>query len=489
MKIKEKVVYEIWKEGNFKKDLTTSDAQSIEVVDTGLMNKDLAGPDFLNARIKFGNITYLGDIEIDSKHSDWKSHGHYFDKKYSKVILHITISDEKHQPYVYTKDNRKVHSICLLNFINEEVGLSIIKAVSREIRNRAFNMPCTERNSTVHQKDKINFIVELGIERFLNKSRKILDRIKQMLYLKELNIREPIVRYDFGEDIANRKFKPEDFSDKEVWQQIIYEMIFEALGYSKNKDMMMKLAKAVNVQFLEKYKNQENITLLLESALLNVSGLIPDKVHYKDENAAEYVRNMIEIWDSIKAEYDGLTFKQEQWNFFKLRPQNFPTIRIAGGVRLLSQLLNENLFEDLISIFEYDIETKDLTIRLRNLLIIEAEGFWSDHYIFDKPANEKLNYFIGVSRADEIIINVLIPVLVIYFEIFSKSASVRRIKELYINYHQKTSNQLVNQVNNALLLGRSKERSICYQGMIELFRNYCVKERCLECKIGEKIFN
>ena len=81
MKIKEKIVYEIWKDGTFRETLTTSDLQAIEVVDSGTQNKDLAGPDFLNARIKFGNITYLGDIEIDSKHSDWKSHGHYFDKK------------------------------------------------------------------------------------------------------------------------------------------------------------------------------------------------------------------------------------------------------------------------------------------------------------------------------------------------------------------------------------------------------------------------
>ncbi|MBT8381769.1 MAG: hypothetical protein KJO59_05375, partial [Ignavibacteria bacterium] len=76
-----------------------------------------------------------------------------------------------------------------------------------------------------------------------------------------------------------------------------------------------------------------------------------------------------------------------------------------------------------------------------------------------------------------------------YFEIFNKSESLRRVKELYINYNQKTSNQLADQVNSTLILGRAKERSILYQGMIELFRNYCVKERCLECKIGAKIFN
>ena len=489
MKIKEKVIYEIWKERKFRKALATFDTQTIEVVDPGIQNKDLAGPDFLNARIKFGNITYLGDVEIDSKHSDWKSHGHYFDKKYSKVILHITLSNEKRQPYVYTKDKRKVHSLCILDFIDEDEGKIILRAVQNELRNRTFNMPCMDRNGLIPKKEKVNFIVELGIERFLNKSRKILERAKQMIYLKEMNIREPIVRYDFGEDFTNRKYRPKDFSSSIVWQQIIYEMIFEALGFSKNKEMMLKIAKAVNVEYLNKFAKQENFLQMIESALLNVGGLIPEKITFNEEKTSEYVRELIETWDILKSDYDGIYFKAEHWNFFKMRPQNFPTVRIAGGARLLQQLLNENLFEELIKLFEKEGDPKDYAANLRNLLVVEAEGFWSHHYVFDKPASERLNYFVGVSRVDEIVINVLLPILSVYFEIFSKTESVRRVKELYINYNQKTTNQLVGQVNHTLGLDRAKERSICYQGMIELFRNYCVKERCLECKIGTKVFN
>lgn len=489
MKIKESIVYEIWKQGKFKKNITTADGQAIEIVDSGLQNKDLAGPDFLNARIKFGNITYLGDIEIDAQYSDWKSHGHYFDKKYNKVILHITISGEKHQPFVYTKDNRKIHSLNLLNYIDQDIGKTLLEAVRSEQQNKTFNLPCAGRNSSIPSKSKVNFIVELGIERFLNKSRKILERIKQMIYLKEMNIREPVVRYDFGEDFINRKFKPKDFSDVSIWQQIIYEMIFEALGYSKNKDIMLKLSRSVNIQFLNHFKDEKNFIQIAESILLNVSGLVPDKTSCPDEKIADYIRKLIELWSGIKNSYDGISYKQENWHFFKLRPQNFPTVRIAGGARLIDKLLNGNFFKDIIAVFETDGFPKDQTLKLRNLLVIEAEGFWSDHFVFDRPAKEKLNYFIGVARADEIIVNVLLPVLVIYFEIFSQNDAVRRVKELYINYNQKTSNQVVNQVNDVLGLGHSKDRSICYQGMIELFRNFCVKERCPDCKIGKKIFN
>ena len=111
------------------------------------------------------------------------------------------------------------------------------------------------------------------------------------------------------------------------------------------------------------------------------------------------------------------------------------------------------------------------------------------HFVFDKKSKELIKYSIGISRADEIIVNVLLPILLLYFEIFPDTESLKRIKNLFINYIQEGSNKLVNQVASELDLKKASRKSINYQGMIELFRNYCIKERCLECKIGEKIFN
>ena len=73
-----------------------------------------------------------------------------------------------------------------------------------------------------------------------------------------MKIREPILKYDFGEDFFNKKYTPTDFSDIIIWEQLIYEMIFEALGYARNKEIMLKLAKAVNINFLNKFRSEEN---------------------------------------------------------------------------------------------------------------------------------------------------------------------------------------------------------------------------------------
>ncbi|MDZ7624456.1 MAG: DUF2851 family protein [Ignavibacteriaceae bacterium] len=489
MSINEKIIYEIWKEGKFKKELTVDDSQKIEIIDPGTHNKDSAGPDFLNARIKFGNITYLGDVEIDSWYTDWKTHGHFFDKRYNKVILHIVISRDKHQPYVFCKDGRKVYSICLLDFVDENIHTALIDAVKAEKQNRKFDMPCLGRNDGVHKKEKLDFLFELGVERFNRKSKRFLDRLKEMIYLKEMKIREPILKYDFGEDYYNKKYAPADFSDIQIWEQLVYEMIFEALGYSRNKEIMIKLAKAVNIPFLNNFRSDENFELITESALFNVSGILPQKAKYYEESTTEYLRQLVEVWNSIRQMYDGIIFKKEDWNFFKSRPQNFPTIRLRGGGLLITHFLASDVFKTLTNYFNEDRSVKDANIVLRNYLITDAKGYWANHYNFDKQSPEKLNYFIGVSRADEIIVNVLFPVLNLYFDIFEKKEQSRKVKQLYIHYTQYGSNMLVEQVESTLGLTNASRRSINYQAMIELFRNYCVKERCLECKIGQKVFN
>ena len=107
LQIFEKFLYEIWKTQNFAKELTTKDGQPIEIIDPGTENKDSGGPDFRNARIKIGNITYTGDVEIDNNYSDWKSHGHNINKKYNSVILHAVLNDNSGKWFVVTSEGRK----------------------------------------------------------------------------------------------------------------------------------------------------------------------------------------------------------------------------------------------------------------------------------------------------------------------------------------------------------------------------------------------
>ncbi len=488
IKVHEKYLYEIWKKQEFIKDLKTKDGQTIQVIDAGSENKELGGPDFRNARIKIGYITYCGDVEIDCYQSDWKTHGHSINKKYNKVILHAALNNNSSQGFVFTQEGRKVQSVALSEFLTRDVRKVIQQAITSESKQRINKMPCSELNQLIEEKVKLDFVYDLGMERFRKKTVKMLERLKEITYINELSLKEPVIRYDLDEAFHRREFKPSDFSKREIWQQLIYESIFEALGYSKNKDIMQRLSEACNIRFLKAFLDKEDFTAYCEAALFNISNLMPDVHELPDEETSAYTKKLAELWSEIKGNYDGRTFNAAQWHFFKLRPQNFPTVRIAGGARLLTRILKSDLISDIIKTMETINVPKKLENKLRSMLIVKGEGFWKHHYVFDQPSKVNINYFIGVSRADEILVNVILPVLSVYFEIFKRPHLAKKIVRLYTNYYQISENNLVDEVASTLSLNNAWKRSILYQGMIELFRNFCSRNKCLECTIGKDIF-
>ena len=486
--IPEKFLYEIWKERDFLGNLTTISGEQIQIIDPGQENKDSDGPDFLNAKIRIGNITFTGDVEIDSFASDWKDHGHFLNNKYNKVILHLFFANGENTGYVFTANGRKVHSIEIKKHIKGNLSTVIQKTIISERKNRISKMPCMEANKKLSEKEKLDFILELGIKRFNSKRMKVLERIKELAYLRELNIKEPVIKYELDENFFNRTFKQTDFCEIKIWQQLVYEFIFEALGYSANKDLMKALAQSVNIDFLSQFKKKSDFLELIDAALFNVSGLIPECTSITDEVTASYVRTLLEDWNKIKNLYDGKKFNATQWHFAKLRPPNFPTVRLAAGAKYLYKILNNNMIDYLVKKIEYLEDQNAIINELRGTLIIKSWGYWKSHYVFDQSDENTINYIVGKDRADEIIVNIILPVISIYFEIFGKKNLSKKVLGIFLNYTQNSDNSIVRQVSQTLQLNNSWKRSVLYQGMIELFRYYCSTDSCLECEIGKKAF-
>jgi hypothetical protein len=486
--INEKFIQEIWKNQNFQKELTTKDGHQISIFDAGTENKELGGPDFRNARVKIGEFTFYGDIEIDTFYTDWKAHGHHLNKKFNKVILHVTLKGNSEHPFVFTEEGRKVQSVGLAVFLDQDMRTLLQEAILTERKSRQGKMTCIDVNKLVNEKEKLDFIYELGIERFRHKCDRVLQRLKEIVYEKELGAKEPVIRYDTNEAFMNRVFIPADFSDHEIWEKILYEGLFEALGYSKNKDQMLKLAKTVDISFIKQYSKKENFKLYLESAYFMTGGFLPGKFKFDDPETSEYVRNLKETWNEIKHDFDKQFLSETIWNYHKLRPHNFPTVRIAGGVRLVYRIINDNLIGRIINDIRNINDLKNLSTALRNLLIIKSDGYWKQHYTIEDKTFAPINYFVGLSRVDELMINVILPLFSVYFEIFKKKDLTKKVQRLYLNYIQASDNTLVTELAEGLDLNDAWKRSVLYQGMIELFRSYCSRERCLECKIGKLAF-
>lgn len=485
--IQEKQLHKIWMQQDFIKEFVLSTGDNIVVLNSGDYNNDESGPDFKHARIKIGGLTFVGDVEIDRDYSDWKNHGHNINRHYNKVILHICYTNKQNQKYVYTSDGRKVPSLAVKENIASDNLVKEITLAGKKNKIQDHSLRCTDEISAVEVEDRQKFILHYGIKRFENKCQRIFNRLKELKFVTDLKLKEPVIRYELSKEFNERKFLNSDFGDKEIWNQLLYELIFEALGYSKNKNIMMRLAQNVNIPYLKSVKNIGSSTNL-ESIFYHISGLMPEKIEtQKFEN--EYLDKLNTDWQNITPKYDGKTFDETQWHFLGQRPQNFPTVRLSGGAKIVDLILNHNLTAVIIKKFTEINSIKVLINSIRSLLIVKASGYWRDHYVFEKKSKIRLNYIIGLSRADEIFVNVLLPFLSVYFDVFGNSRMSKKVLRVYNDYAQKSDNKIVRDVALGLRLEGYNKRTIYSQGMIEVYRNYCSKNKCLECEIGKRIFN
>lgn len=489
--IPEKYLAEIWREQKFNKELTTLEGETISVIYVGDENLDLGGPDFKNARIKIGNVTYVGDIEIDNRHNDWRAHGHNLNKRFNRVILHAVFLHDPDHHAVYSQDGRRIPSFSIADFIDPCLieQLKSKEVIDQNDEHKTHKIHCNHLAQLLSDSEKYEFLFELGLNRFKHKSDKVIARLKELLYIDSLKIKEPVIRYEVPEEYLNKSFTYAELNNRKVWEQLFYEGLFEALGYSQNKTIMRRLAEAVDINFIYRIKEDNNLINTMESLYFNVGGLMPQFNFESKPDISNYVRLLHEKWVNLRKLYTGRTFNAEDWHFFKLRPQNFPTIRIAGGARLVVKMIKHNLIGQIIKKIEEIYNIDVLTHSVKSLLIVHAEDYWAKHYIFEKRSETEIKYFIGNSRVDEILINVVLPYAYVYFEIFGKTKNAQKVLKVYSDMNLDTENSLVKEISESLNIDLRNKKGIIYQGMIELFRNYCAKEKCSDCKIGDAVFN
>ncbi len=485
--VSEELLYKQWINHKELGQLKTISGDDVEILDIGVFNGDEGGPDFKNSRIRIGNFVFIGDVEIDTNYTDWVNHAHNLNNHYNKVILHVSLYNKQNQEYVYTRDGRRIPNLCLSNYLNTHELDIFTKESDSNKGNHAF-LKCLKDVNILSEEKKVDVLSKMGIERLNKKCERVLQRLKELSYLSTLNLKEPVVSYQISPEEIEMKIDPKFLENPEIWEQIFYELIFEALGYSKNKVPMLELAKAADIKFI-KTLNKGNFIENTEASLFNIANLFNDNLKADTEYLSEYVKSIVRNWQKIKNNYDGTILTDIEWHFFKLRPQNFPTIRIAGGTRFLDQLINNNLINVIIKKIKEIHNLNVLIGSIKNLFVIKADGYWKEHYVFEKAIKSEIKYFVGAQRADEIMVNVIFPLFLVYFEVFNLPQYGKKILQMYNIFTQKSENNIVNEVAEALGMTSYIEKTIITQGMLEVFRNYCSKNKCPDCPIGDAIFN
>ncbi|MDP4268144.1 MAG: DUF2851 family protein [Bacteroidota bacterium] len=418
----EEFLYYIWEFGLFnKKDLCTTNGDELIILNPGFRNKD-SGPDFTNARIKIGNTTWSGNIEIHINSSDWILHKHNESNLYNSVILHVVINNNK---IIKFKSNIEIPTLSLKERINKELYSKYSNFCSSKLW-----IPC---KNSINNADKLiinNFIESLSLER-------LEDRISEI--------------------------KTNLIIHKNDWNEILYQRIALGFGFKTNSSQFELLAKYTPLNIILKNKDNPKI---IESLLYGQAGLLSE--NYKDK----YPGQLLEEYLYLKQKYSLKNISIIPWKFMRMRPMNFPTIRISQFADLL------NNFSGL---FSRIIDCKYLE-DIKSLLKLKASEYWNNHYIFDEISDFRVKE-LGDLSSDILIINAIIPVVFAYGKILNSEKYINRAISLLENVKGEKNN-IIKKWDS---LGIKGESAFYTQGLLQLYNNYCLSKKCLECRIGNNI--
>jgi hypothetical protein len=405
-------------------DLKTTQGEPLEIHNFGEHNPN-AGPDFLNATVKIGDMIWAGNIEMHVKASDWMQHGHQHDKAYNNVILHVVFEEDK---AILTQNTSNTEGVATLE-LRERIPEGIAQKYWALMHNEHW-IPCQQHFYTVSDMTKTLWLERLLVERLEQKTEAIALSL-------ERNTMD--------------------------WEETFYQFIARSFGAKVNAEPMEWLARSLPHLILAKHKNN---LFQLESLIFGQSGLL-DK-GFQDEYPT-----------ILKKEHAFLSHKHQltpietvAWKFSKLRPANFPTIRLAQLASLVHQ--SSHLFSRVL-------ESESIEA-IRNLFDVKISPYWIDHYTFDTPSVSRPKT-IGDDAVNLIIINTIVPFLFYYGSL--KKEDIFKDRAFAFLEQLKPENNNITQ--GWQRLGLEPLSAYISQALIQLKNQYCDKKRCLECAIGNAI--
>jgi len=452
--IHEAVLHEIWYRQQLPPALLkTSDGQAIEIVNQGKRNQD-AGPDFKRATLRIGTRIVQGDIEIHLNASHWRAHGHHRDPAYNNVVLHLAIREQSPPPEESP--------------ITRENGLAVPQLL----------LPASVLSLSQKAGQQTEALLECPLSR--TTAERILATVRHAGILR-LHAKAEA----FSEQVASGS-----------WDQAVYRGIAEALGYDKNQEPFRRLAELVPIElvFAELRAAREvSPELLVEALLFGAAGFLsyrPGGTPSPDAEIAAYLSERSNLWDQLRHTLQIRPLRSESWQFFRLRPQNFPSRRLAGLSAMILRFYRHGILERLTTLLQSQPrDTKAVVRELVSYFVCPAREFWASHYDFrdvkgtQHPAPGDL---IGRSRALDIVVNVVTPALWLYYSEAGDASMQNRVQEIYCNLPKLQENRLTRAMKAQLSRFHSVARAVtasarCQQGLIHLQKLYCRPLRCDRC--------
>ncbi|RKR85221.1 uncharacterized protein DUF2851 [Mucilaginibacter gracilis] len=414
----------IWKFRLFDmNNLHTTDGEELQIISPGLQNTN-AGPDFQDAKIKIGDTLWAGNAEIHLSSLEWKQHGHHTNNAYNSVILHVVYRDD--EP-VYRSNGTKVPTLVLFNRISQE----LYTRYHHLIFDQKQFIPCESRIGTIDGLLIQNWLTRVLIERLQKRSIALTEALK-------------VNRGD--------------------WEETFYQFLAANFGFKINALPFEMLAKSLPQNILAKHKNN---TMQIEALIFGQAGFLTEDL------ADEYPQLLKKEYDFLQKKYNLKPIEKHLWKFLRLRPLNFPTIRLAQFAALVAT--SNNLLSKVL-------ETREPEAFFKLFDDIKVNAYWDNHYQFDKPS-VIANKTMGKASVNVLLVNTLTLFLFTYGNYHQLERYVNRSLKL-LEHLTVEKNSIM---DNFALLGIKVKTAYESQALLELKNSYCDHKKCLQCGVGIKI--
>jgi len=419
----EAFLHYLWKHRLFDfLNLKTTAGEPLQIIFPGYHNTD-AGPDFRQAIVQIGAMKWAGDVEIHIRSSDWYRHHHQDDDKYLSVALHVVY---EHDCEVERRKGELFPTLELKNYIPEGM-----LAQYQRLMASPEQIPCVSYLPGIELLHLRSLLSSMVMERMLRKQEDVLRMV--------------------GECNGD-------------WKETLYRLLAIGFGFKTNVTAFDLLAKSLPLKVLTKHADSELQTAAL---IFGQAGMLerPDVDDY---------------YNSLKYEYDYLRYKyhlipigEHHWNLLRLRPPNFPCVRLAQ----LAALMHESLDLTELCLECPSVET------LKRELSVSANPYWKNHYQFGKKTILKHSVCLGDTAASLLIINTVVPFRFAHHRFFGNETQLERtlalLEELPFENNKRT--------REFAQTPFPQQNAMDSQALLELSQYYCSPKRCLECAIGERI--
>ena len=421
---KEDIFHYAWATKKFDfLNLITTSGDRVIIHNFGVHNRD-AGPDFLHAEVTIDNQKWVGNIEIHTRSSDWYNHKHHLDPNYNSVVLHVAYEHDKD---VLNEKEQHIPSIELKGIIESDL-FSRYKLFKE---NPSF-IPCEQLISKVDQLFFELYKEDLIVSRFEEKTN-VIDRLLLLT--------------------------------NNDWNEVAFRFLCRCLGGNHNQDAFETLATSCPINVISKHLDHPN----------QVYALLFGQAGFLNKGKGSFFENLQNEYAFLKTKYRLQSMPLESWNFARMRPTNFPTLRIAYLAEFILKQIN------IIKLILDKTSIEDL----HDILKVQLPTYWDTHYMFTHKAKTLSVKGTTQSFIDRLLINAIIP-----------------FKFYYARFHQDVEMQtsaidllrcLKPEKNKILIswkgIGQKCKNALDSQALLHLYKNNCNLNNCLHCKVGHVILS